>query len=76
MRKTTQIKNPTQQERILKLLKQHINNPVPLNKILALNISQYWARISELREKNYQIINSAGKSKKWKRCTFFTLINK
>ena len=56
--KTTEIKNPTQEQIILNLLKDNANIRVPLTDILALNIAQYNARIWSLKhKKKYNIIN-------------------
>lgn len=62
MKNTTYIKKPTQEGKILRLLRQQGKYGVPVYKMIApepygLGIAQYNARIFGLREKGYVIEN-------------------
>ena len=48
---------PNQRQKLLKLLRENVNEWVPLPRVLALNIAQYSARIFELRGAGYEIKN-------------------
>lgn len=55
--------NPTQQERILNLLREKGNQGVYVYEFMAprpmgLGVAQYGARLLELRRKGYEIINT------------------
>jgi Helix-turn-helix domain len=72
MRQET-IKRKSQSDRLLELLITAHGAPVFLPQILELRISQYGARIRELRDRGFQIENEREwRDGKW--CTAFRLV--
>lgn len=62
-----------QQTRIFRLLERHAPDWVPLPQVLALGISQYGARIKELRDAGHQIENKVEQCGK-ERHSWFRLV--
>lgn len=67
MKETWYIENPSQEQKILTLLRNNKARWVPVNWLMRLWIAQYNARIFWLRKKGYQIFNKTELVKVWEK---------